>query len=99
MSIQGEHPPITERFVVAPAWGRIQSGALTEGEVVECGSVVGHVRENGHKLPLVAHIRAAFVSWLVSEGERVGPGTPVAVLRAIEGDSHGSTSDRAGSRW
>ncbi len=69
-----------ERVVVSPGWGRIKPQALTRGQRVEMGEVIGWILEGGRELPLRSHARGPFLRWLVREGERVPPGSPVAIL-------------------
>jgi hypothetical protein len=82
---QGEFISIPDRLVVSPGWGRVHLGALTEGQVIQAGARIGRLIEGGHNTLLICPVRAVFVGWLVFEGERVAPGSPLARLRRWEG--------------
>ncbi|HEX9890459.1 MAG TPA: hypothetical protein VGB28_00155 [Actinomycetota bacterium] len=76
---------MTERVVTAPGWGRV--GTLTPpGRVVEQGTVIGVLREQGALVPLVASTAGVLMGWLVLEGERVPPGRPLARIRILDRD-------------
>jgi hypothetical protein len=83
-SPDGERVSISELLVVAPVWGRLQKRPLTEGQLLEEGSVIGCIREDGTEFPLVCHGSSMFVSWLAYENERVPPGRALARLRSFE---------------
>lgn len=76
----GESPPVRERLIVSPGWGRVRRGVLETGDRVEQGMVIGHVVEAHEQCPLVAHVAGSFAGWLVWEGERVPPGRAIALL-------------------
>ncbi len=77
---EGELVAIPDRFVVAPARGRLQPEPLVAGQVIEPGTVIGRIRNGREEHPVVAQITASFGSWLASEGERVLPGKLLARL-------------------
>lgn len=77
---EGEHVALRDRFVVAPARGRLHPEQLEAGQQVEDGMVIGRIRNGPDEYPVVAHVTAKFGSWLVSEGERVFPGSLLARL-------------------
>jgi biotin carboxyl carrier protein len=79
-SPQGEWILIPERLVVSPGLGRFHRLDLEEGQQVKEGVLLGHIRENGLVEPVVARVGGTFVAWMVSEGERVHPGEPLARL-------------------
>lgn len=83
----GEFVSIPEWIVVAPHWGRLHGGAVDSGFQLERGEVLGHLRDTGIETPLVAPVRAVFVGWLVSDRQRVSPGTPLALLRRLDGQT------------
>jgi biotin carboxyl carrier protein len=83
---EGEFLSIRERLVVATSWGRIHEEELLEGSRVEAGTILGQLRENGKAIPLVVPMAAVFVRWLVREGERVRPGSPLALLLSVDGE-------------
>jgi len=80
----GEFLSITERLVVAPAWGRFHGEPLEEGSGILKGSIIGRLTEGRRETVVVSPIRGVFLAWLVWEGERVPPGRPVARLRVAE---------------
>jgi len=80
----GESLHIRERLLVAPSWGRLRSGSVSPGDLVQEGEVLGVLQEAGKDIPLVSHARAHFLGWSVLSGKRVSPGTKLAVLRAID---------------
>ena len=74
---QGERVSMEERVVVAPSWGRIHELSAA-GERVRRGSPIGRLVEVGRETPLVASHHGTLLGWLVLDGERVKPGTPLA---------------------
>jgi biotin carboxyl carrier protein len=88
-SPQGERVLIPDRLVVSPGLGRFHRLDLEEGQQVEEGVLLGHIRENGLVQPVVARVAGTFVAWMVSEGERVRAGVPLARL----GGSHRSRGE------
>ncbi|MGH2707422.1 MAG: hypothetical protein ACRDJF_11470 [Actinomycetota bacterium] len=78
----GEFVTIRERVVVSPGWGRVRLRVRDPGQSVEVGEIIGWILEGGRELPLRSHVRGPFLRWLAREGERVSPGSPVALLRA-----------------
>jgi hypothetical protein len=80
----GEPLSMGERLIVAPAWGRVQPRPLIEGQTIEEGAVIGLLREGNACMPLVCHVHSIFLSWLISDGERVHPGKAVARLLSVE---------------
>jgi biotin carboxyl carrier protein len=76
----GEWVLIPDRLVVSPGLGRFHRLDLEEGQVIKEGVLLGHIRENGLVEPVIARVGGAFVAWMVSEGERVHPGEPLARL-------------------
>jgi hypothetical protein len=82
----GEFLSIRERLVVSPRWGRVHEEPLEEGGPVERGSVLGQIRERGVEATILSPHRAVFVRWLVREGERVAPGSPLALLLRVDGE-------------
>ncbi|MGH2572271.1 MAG: hypothetical protein ACRDGU_02085 [Actinomycetota bacterium] len=72
---------------MAPHWGRLNEQIVKSGVEVEPGELLGHLRERGLDTPLVAPLQAVFIGWLVTDRQRVAPGTPLALLRRIDGQS------------
>ena len=76
---QGEFVSIDEALVVAPTWGKLRRAVISEDCVVEIGDVLGHVEVDGptpHEVR--SKVRGRFLGWMAWDGEKVGPGTPVA---------------------
>ena len=82
---EGEFLSIRERIVVAPHWGRVLTD-LCEGQEVDRDAVLGRLKEQGAETPIVAPLQAVLIRWLVREGERVAPGSPVALLLSRDGN-------------
>lgn len=82
---EGEFLSIRERLVVAPHWGRVHEEIVAPGIQVEAGAILGQLRDRGETSLVVAPLRAVFVRWLVREGERVAPGSPLALLLSVDG--------------
>ena len=78
---------LPDRFVVSPGHGRVAlappADFTSEGEVVRAGSVLAQLRSDGASLPVCAPCDAWVIDYLVRDGERVEPGTPIAHLRAL----------------
>jgi biotin carboxyl carrier protein len=74
-----------DRLAVAGAYGSVSISPArsftAEGEYVLCGDVVAHVADGAECVPVKATADAWVISYLVSDGERVEPGTPIAHLR------------------
>ncbi len=81
----GESFSISERLIVAPAWGRVHQKRFTEGTRVRRGAALGSLSGPGSDIPLRSPVRGVFVLWLVGEGQLVRTGQAVACLRALEG--------------
>jgi hypothetical protein len=79
----GEFVTIRERVVVAPAWGRVRPQALALGQSIEVGEIIGWIMDGSRELPLRSYARGPFLRWLVRAGERVPPGSPVALLQDV----------------
>jgi biotin carboxyl carrier protein len=77
---QGEWVLISDRIVVSPGLGRFHPLELEEGEQVTEGALLGHIRENGLVEPVVARVTGTFAAWMVSRGQRVHTGEPLARL-------------------
>jgi hypothetical protein len=85
VDIQGEYVDMSERLIVSPRWGRIRHSEMTEGQAVERGGVIGHVKEAGDEVPLLSHVAGFFAGWLVFDGDRVSPGKALARVRLERG--------------
>jgi biotin carboxyl carrier protein len=83
-ALEGEFPPISERFVVAPSRGRLHHHRVRVGRRLEPGSVIGELRTIGGRVQLRSPLPATFISWLAREGEAVDPGRPLAIVLPAE---------------
>ena len=77
---EGEHLFAVERLVVSPAAGVfLPAGHLSDGTLIEVGTVVGHIGD--------VEVRSAFAgvlqSYIAVEGERVTLRQPIAWLRTV----------------
>jgi hypothetical protein len=84
--LKGEFLSIRERIVVAPHWGRVHMEFIEQERLVDEKAIIGRLREQGRETLLLAPEPAILVRWLVREGERVAPGSPVALLLSLEGN-------------
>jgi biotin carboxyl carrier protein len=78
-SPQGEFVFLGEALIVSPTWGKFRRATLQDDCVVEIGAVVGHVHVDGptpHEVRSTVH--GTFLGWMAWDGEKVGPGTPIA---------------------
>jgi [acyl-carrier-protein] S-malonyltransferase len=78
--LEGEHLFAVERLAVSPAAGVFTPvGGLSEGSMIEVGTVLGHVADT--------EVRSAFAgvlqSYIAVEGERVTLRQPIAWLRTV----------------
>jgi multidrug efflux pump subunit AcrA (membrane-fusion protein) len=83
--LEGEFLTIRERIVVAPHWGRVHQD-VTDPEPVDEGVVIGRIRERGVETPLVPPEPSVLIRWLVRDGERVAPGSPIVLLLSLDGN-------------
>lgn len=78
--IEGEHLFASERLVVSPAAGVFTPiGTLTEGAMIEVGSVLGAVGDTQVHSPFAGVLQ----SYIAVEGERVTARQPIAWLRTV----------------
>jgi biotin carboxyl carrier protein len=82
VTVQGEFVSIEERLVLSPAWGRLRADPVVKGRHIRAGTVIGLVRQTKTDIPLVCPVTGRFLEWLAVDGERIRPGTPLALLRA-----------------
>lgn len=82
---EGEFFSISERLILASAWGRLHREAVNEGRRLEPGAAVGCLRGVGPDIPLVSPVGGIFELWLAVEGELVRPGQAVACVRTAGG--------------
>lgn len=78
---------LPDRIVVSPEHGRlVVNGArmvTAEGEVVRAGDVIAVIESGPSSVEVCAPCDAWVLSYLVRDGERVGPGVPLAHLREL----------------
>jgi biotin carboxyl carrier protein len=78
---------LPDRIVVSPDHGRLvvsQSRSFTaEGEVVRAGELIGLIESGPGSVEVRAPCDAWVLSFLVRDGERVGPGAPLVHLREL----------------
>jgi [acyl-carrier-protein] S-malonyltransferase len=74
---EGEHLFVAERVVVSPAAGIFTPATFGPGEVIEVGTVLGHVGEHEVRSPF----RGALQSYIAVDTERVTSRQPIAWLR------------------
>ena len=74
---EGEHIFVAERVVVSPAAGIFTPQAFDSGDVIEVGTVLGHVGEHEVRSPF----EGALQSFIAVETERVTSRQPIAWLR------------------
>ncbi len=81
----GAEPSVSFRVVVAPATGTFTLGDLDEGDTLSAGTAVGHVitRQGAHEVP--ATYPAVLAEWLVTDGDPVALGQPLARLHPLAG--------------
>jgi hypothetical protein len=78
---EGEYPPIAERWLIAPARGRLHHHRVRQGRALEPGTVIGELRTIGGRVQLRSRLAGTFLGWIASEGESVHPGQAVAIVR------------------
>ena len=69
------------RLVTAPGTGRFHPADTEEDDIVEAGSVLGHVVRSGMFEPVVASVTGRLVSVMADRGELVRFGQPLACLQ------------------
>jgi [acyl-carrier-protein] S-malonyltransferase len=75
---QEPHPQF--RVVVAGAAGTFEPSALTEGDEVRAGQVLGHVTTRQGPVEVTAHDAGVLAEWLAHTDDPVAPGQPLARL-------------------
>jgi len=68
------------RMLVAPAKGVFQRGGMDVGDVLESGTVIGHVKTNRDEQAITAPHGGTIVEWLVEDGDPIAPGQPIVRL-------------------
>jgi [acyl-carrier-protein] S-malonyltransferase len=77
-SVEGEHLFAVERLVVSPAAGIFTPLPIGSGELIDVGTVIGHVGEHEVRSPF----RGELQSFIAVETERVTSRQPIAWLRS-----------------
>ena len=80
-AFRGDFPPIEERLVVSPGWGHLHRRRIREGRSLVPGAVIGEIRAGGIRTLVRTPAAGNFVSWLVSEGDTVDTGRPLARIQ------------------
>jgi [acyl-carrier-protein] S-malonyltransferase len=78
MHPEGEHLFAVERLVVSPSAGIFTPVAIESGELIDVGTLLGHVGENEVRSPF----RGVLQSFIAVDTERVTPRQPIAWLRS-----------------
>lgn len=79
----GAEPSVSFRVVVAPVAGMFSLGDLAEGDSLESGSAVGHVMTRQGPHEVAVGYAAVLAEWLVTDGDPVAPGQPLARLHPL----------------
>jgi hypothetical protein len=82
--VDGEFPPLFERIVVSPGWGRIHLRRIREGRRLDQDVVIAELRSGTTKTPIRTPLPAVFLSWLAREGDVVSRGWRIARLLPTE---------------
>jgi [acyl-carrier-protein] S-malonyltransferase len=75
--IEGEHLFASERLVVSPAAGLFTPVPIAPGQVIDVGTIIGHVGDHEVRSPF----RGALQSFIAVDTERVTSRQPIAWLR------------------
>jgi biotin carboxyl carrier protein len=83
----GERLNVSERVVVAPAFGVFRASApatiTAEGEILAEGQEVGHIEGPGLHVPVTSRFAGFMMELMAHDGERVREGQPIAWLRSL----------------
>lgn len=83
---EGERLDIPERMIVAPASGLFEPAPpetlAADGGLIRVGQAIGSVRGPGVTTPVISPFSGHLMGLLVTPGERLRVGEPVAWLRA-----------------
>ena len=80
----GAEPSVSFRILVAPAAGAFSpAGEIAEGDTVDAGRAVGHVTTRQGLHEVAPSYPAVLSEWLVTDGDPVAAGQPLARLHAI----------------
>lgn len=81
----GAEPSVSFRVVVSPAAGTFAPGNIAEGDQVSAGAPVGQVITRQGPHDVAATYAAVLAEWLVTDGDPVAPGQPLARLHPLAG--------------
>lgn len=81
----GAEPSVSFRVVVSPAAGTFAPGDIAEGDNVQAGAAVGQVMTRQGPHEVAATYPAVLAEWLVTDGDPVAPGQPLARLHPLTG--------------
>jgi [acyl-carrier-protein] S-malonyltransferase len=80
--IEGEHLFAVERLVVSPAAGVfVPAPSVQPGDVIEVGTVVGHVLGQGEHVEVRSLFAGRVEAFIAVDGERLALRQPVCWLR------------------
>lgn len=81
----GAEPSVTFRVVVSPAAGTFAPGDVAEGGELRAGAAIGQVMTRQGPHEVAAGYPAVLAEWLVTDGDPVAPGQPLARLHPLAG--------------
>lgn len=81
----GAEPSVSFRVVVSPAAGTFAPSDIAEGDSVSAGAAVGQVMTRQGPHQVAAGYPAVLAEWLVTDGDPVAPGQPLARLHPLAG--------------
>ena len=78
---------LPDKIVVASGYGRVALAPprdfTSEGEFVRAGAVIATIASDRDHIDVCAPCDAWVIGYIVRDGQRVQPGTPIAHVRAI----------------
>ena len=82
-----EYTDVAEKLILSPARGvvRVLDPAVVtaEGEIVEVGQTIAVIVNSGDEIEARSRFTGFLMEMLVTSGERVRPGQPIAWLRTF----------------
>ncbi len=81
----GAEPSVSFRVVVSPAAGTFAPGDFAEGDQLSAGAAVGQVMTRQGPHEVAASYPAVLAEWLVTDGDPVAPGQPLARMHPLAG--------------
>ncbi len=79
----GAEPSVSFRVVVAPVAGMFSLADMAEGDSMQSGTAVGHVMTRQGPHEVAVGYAAVLAEWLVTDGDPVAPGQPLARLHPL----------------